>query len=226
VEQAAEGGSRLGPQWTEPFLAALAAEANESESIQLQIFLPDIEDFLHASARVEQSHQQRPITEVIRPLRRDGVKHGGDFASFEIVDGTSGSALEGYGQETLRLLHVLRIPGREEASKGMNCGQAGVAGGHAILSLRFEMIQKDKDILRTQMLELQIDDPTAVMRGEKAKEQYERIAVTQHRPRTEPTGEWQMLGEERTEGGRELRGRRWRHRWPPSRLPPKSHVDE
>jgi hypothetical protein len=171
----------------------------------LQIACPDIEQFLHSGARVEQGEQQRPIADVIPSLVRDGFEHRADFVAFQVIYGTGWSALDGYSQETLGLFHLLGIPGRKEARERMNGGQAGVTGGDAILPLRFEVIQKDQDVISPQVLEFQIDHPTAVARGEKAPEQHERIAVTQHRPETEPTCERQMLGEERAEGRCEIR---------------------
>jgi hypothetical protein len=124
----------------------------------LQIACPDIEQFLHPGACVEQSEQQRPITDVILPIGRDGFEHR---VAFQIVYGASGSALDGNSQEALGLFHLLGIARAEEARERMNGDRAGVPGGDAILPLRFEMIQEDEDIVSPQVLELQIDHPTA-----------------------------------------------------------------
>jgi hypothetical protein len=88
VQQSLDSSNRFGPQWTEPFLSAFAAQANESGAIQLQVGSPYIQEFLDAGARVEQGQQQRSITDMIRPLGGDAFEHGGDFITFQIINGT------------------------------------------------------------------------------------------------------------------------------------------
>ena len=53
--------------------------------------------------------------------------------------------------------------------KGMNGGQTSVASGDAILPLRFEVVQKGKNISNPQVLELEIHHATRVTCGQKAQ---------------------------------------------------------
>src|ERR1700692_1919454 len=96
----------------------------------------------------------------------------------------------------------------------MNGGQTSVARGDAILPLRFEVVQKGKNISNPQVLELEIDHATPVTCSQKTQQQNERVAVTQDRSRTQPPRQGQMLREECTERSRKLGGE-WRHRRPP-----------
>jgi hypothetical protein len=112
-----ESGDRFGPEGAKTFLASLAAEANESGSIQLQIACPDIEEFLYTGARVEHSEQQRLITDVIPPMGQDGSQHGADFFAFQVIYSAYWSTLDGYGQEALSLFHLLGITRCEETSE-------------------------------------------------------------------------------------------------------------
>jgi hypothetical protein len=78
-------------------------------------------------------------------------------------------------------------------------GQARIPGRHAVLSVDFEMIQERQDVFSAHLLDLQIDYGTEMVGGEKPQQQDKRVAVTQQGSRTEPPGEGQVLGKERTE---------------------------
>jgi hypothetical protein len=64
----------------------------------------------------------------------------------------------------------------------MNGCQAGVAGGNTILPFFFEVIQKGKGIVSPQVVEFQVDYPTAMARSKKAQKEHEREAPDTRRP--------------------------------------------
>src|SRR5215467_5238098 len=96
----------------------------------------------------------------------------------------------------------------------MNRGQTGVASRDTILSRRFKVIQKEKDIASPKVVVFEIDHATVVVRGKKAKQQHECVPIAQHRSGTEAAGERQMLCEERAESHRKLSRVRSRHKQP------------
>jgi len=151
---------------------------------------------------------------MVLPMSRDSLKHRADFVSFQVVDSAGWSTLGGYRQKALAFFNGLGISRCQEARKGMNGGQTSVASGDAILSLRFEVVQKGKNISNPQVLEFEVDHATPVTCGQKAQQQNERVAVTQDRSRTQPPSQGQMLREECTERSRKLGGE-WRHLRPP-----------
>ena len=93
----------------------------------------------------------------------------------------------------MRLLYLFRIPRCQKARERMNRGQTGVASRDTILSRRFKVIQKEKDIASPKVVEFEIDHATVVVRGKKAKQQHECVPITQHRSGTEAAGERQMF---------------------------------
>jgi hypothetical protein len=151
---------------------------------------------------------------MVLPMSRNCLQHRADFVSFQVVDSAGWSTLGGYSQKALAFFNGLGISRRQEAGKGMNGGQTSVASGDAILPLRFEVVQKGKNIGNPQVVEFETDHVTPVTCGQKAQQQNERVAVTQDRSRTQTPRQGQMLREECTERNRQLGGG-WRHRRSP-----------
>src|SRR5439155_25230916 len=141
--------------------APLAAEAYEVGSFELHITGMDIEQFLHASAGVEQHEQERAVANLIPGVVCDRVEHGADFIGLEIVNSADRAALGRHGQEALARLNVLRGSCRDEPRERMNGRQAGIPCGDAVVSVGFEMIEKGEDVFSAHVVESEIDD-TAV----------------------------------------------------------------
>jgi hypothetical protein len=142
---------------------------------------------------------------VVRSPGRDGLEHRADFIAFQVIDCAGWSALDGYRQEPLGFFDLFGIARCQKAREGVNSGKAGITCGNAVLPLRFEMIQKNKDVFSPKMLKLKVDNPTAVAHREKPQEQHECIAIAQHGPRTQSSRERQMLGKEPAQSRREFR---------------------
>ena len=106
---------------------------------------------------------------MVLPMSRHSLQHRADFVAFQVIYSAGWSALGGYSQKALALFNGFGISRRQEARKGMNGGQTGVASGDAILPLRFEVLQKRKNISSPQVLEFEINHATAVTCGEKAQ---------------------------------------------------------
>jgi hypothetical protein len=83
---------------------------------------------------------------MISPMSRHSLQHCADFVAFQVIYSAGWSALGGYSQKSLALFNGLRVSRRQEARKGMNGGQTGVASGGAILPLCFKVFQKRKNI--------------------------------------------------------------------------------
>src|SRR5207302_5362613 len=91
-----------------------------------------------------------------------GFKHRPDFIRLQIIYGADRAALGRHSQEALTYVDMLRGACREESCERMHGGQARISGRHAVLSVRFEMIQKCQDVFSAHQLDLQIDHGTVM----------------------------------------------------------------
>src|SRR5471032_3250412 len=106
---------------------------------------------------------------MVLPMSRDSLKHRADLVSIQVVDSAGWSTLGGYRQKALAFFNGLGISRRQEARKGMNGGQTGVASGDAILPLGLGVAQKGKTFSTPQMLDFEVDHATPVTWGKKAQ---------------------------------------------------------
>ena len=133
----------------------------------MEISRPDVQQFLYPRAGVQKREKEGVVAAAIAYATVSGFEHCAELLTFEVVDGTNTGAFEGDGEQTLAPLHVLRGVGSDVASEGMEGGEAGIAGGGAILAAPFKMVEKRDNAFRIEVIEVEpVDVPPTVCREE------------------------------------------------------------
>jgi hypothetical protein len=89
----------------------------------------------------------------------------------------------------------------------MDRGEAGIAGGGAILAALFKMIEKRDNAFGIEVIEIDLVHVPPTVCREEAQEECDRITVAQNCVGAQPAHTRQVFGEKASEGARQGVGR-------------------
>jgi len=160
---------------------------------------PQVEEFLHARAGVEEREKEGMVTATLASPGVCGRKHRAELLALQVLDYTNARALERHREDTLARGQVLRSVRRGVAGECMEGGEADVAGRRAVSAAFLEVFEERNDGAGVEVVEVEFDDGPVPLLSKKAKEERNRIAVAEHRVATQTADARQMVCEETTE---------------------------
>jgi hypothetical protein len=194
----------LGPQGAQPLLAAFTEQA------ELKIAGSQVEHLLDAGSGVEHGHQQGIVAAPVPTRSVYSRKDGFDLGILKVLNDALSGALEWHCENALSTLDLVRMLGSDIAEKGVNGGEADIACRHAIVPVLFQMGQKCKNLVRINIIQVQVANVTLSLRSQEAKQENQTVSIAMDGVRAHAAKPGQMVCKVVTQTGREsIRRRRF-----------------
>jgi hypothetical protein len=158
-------------QRAKAFLPSFAKEPDLIRASQLKITSLQIQNFLDTSSRVEHRRQQNVISAVIRRGPVDSRKNRLDLVVIKIFDHTLASAFERDAQDLLNSFELIGMVSSQIAKESVNGSEPDVACRYAVFPVLLQMRKKSKDLVRPDVMQVEIGDIALSMRGQKPKKE-------------------------------------------------------
>jgi hypothetical protein len=201
----------LWPQGAEPLLAAFTEQAELIRSGQLKIAGPQVEHLLDAGSGVEHGHQQRIVAAPVPTRSVYSRKDGFDLGILKVLNDALSGAFEWHCENALSTLDLVGMPGSDITQKGVNGGEADIACWHAIVPVLFQIGQKRKNLVRLNIIQVQVANVTLSLRSQEAKQEDQTVSIAVNGVRAHAAKPGQMVCKVVTQTGREPIRRRGFH---------------
>jgi hypothetical protein len=201
----------LWPQGAEALLAAFTEQAQLIRSGQLKIAGAQVEHLLDAGSGVEHGHQQSIVPAPIPTRSVDSRKDGFDLGILKVFNDALSGAFEWHCKNALSTLDLVEMPGSDIAQKGVYGGEADIACRHAIVPVLFQIGQKRKNVIRLNIIQVQLANMARSPRSQEAKQEDQTVSIAVDGVRAHTAKPGQMVCKVVTQTAREPIRRRGFH---------------
>ena len=196
TEPLAQRGAGFLPQRQDAPATALAHHSDAVESRRLEVFQGEANQLRDPQAGIVGQAQHRAVPQAGDRVGSGSVEQGPDLGMVQILDRRQLAFLLRQGMNLCRQIETFRVAELQVAEEGLDRGQTCVAGSHAVVTIRLEVIEEGEQRRCVEMPDLQLARSDLVTPRGEDRQQLEAGGVALNGMRAGAAIAWQVLPEE------------------------------